>query len=224
MGARGFGGLDEMASCLDDSMVAFALIQISFGTGRLQRSKLVFIHFSGDNAPAIRRGRLNALKSDVVRLISHAHAYITAHQARDVSIATVIATIQQVLVLEENADADFITVKNYVAGQEKAEKMRRQNAEKRAREQSEARAARKKQESIELEDNPHALILDLYADDVAEDASEGKETNEEPLKDKETCDDDKCEQRGSQCNNELQLAEADSEGEESLQWMENRAS
>jgi hypothetical protein len=184
--ACGFGGLDEMAACLDDSMVAFALIRIRFGTGRLQRSKLVFIHFSGDDAPAVRRGRVNALKTDVVRLISHAHAYLTAHLVRDVSIATILNTLHQVLVLEDNEDADFITVKGYVQNQELAEKTKLEAVEIIKLEQIEAKAAsrRKRLESdaaLSFENNPHAIFEDRD-DDVDEELIEEEEQQKDEEK------------------------------------------
>jgi len=65
--SAGGGAINEMRHCLSlhSSSVLFGLLRICFGTGRLQRTKYVFIHAVGENVSALKRGKSAAMRSHV---------------------------------------------------------------------------------------------------------------------------------------------------------------
>jgi len=62
---RGGGGVEEMATFLRDEEVMWGLLRFELGSGSFARTKIVLLHFNGDDCPALRRSKLNALTGSV---------------------------------------------------------------------------------------------------------------------------------------------------------------
>jgi len=81
--ASGTGGLEELRSKLDDTMVCRALVQIQVGSGMFARSKLVSIRFNGHTAPRLLRGWSNARSKDAASLLGASHASVEVTRTKD---------------------------------------------------------------------------------------------------------------------------------------------
>ena len=66
---HGGGGVDEMASYLDDTKMMYGLLQVVIGSGFLARSKYVFVTFAGDACHGRVRMRLAARRGEARELL-----------------------------------------------------------------------------------------------------------------------------------------------------------
>jgi len=65
----GMHGADEMQALLDDVQVQFAVVRFELGSGSFRRQKVVFVHFNGEDCPAVKRGRLNCCTAEAQRIL-----------------------------------------------------------------------------------------------------------------------------------------------------------
>lgn len=56
----GNGSVNQMAQTLRDDQVCFGMLRMGFGKGQFRRSKWIFVKFSGERVPALKRGLANA--------------------------------------------------------------------------------------------------------------------------------------------------------------------
>jgi len=63
----GDGSFEEMRECIaaHPSQVAFGVLRMGFGVGRLRRTKHIFVHVVGPGVPAVRRGQENARRPQI---------------------------------------------------------------------------------------------------------------------------------------------------------------
>ncbi|CAE7947096.1 unnamed protein product [Symbiodinium sp. KB8] len=88
---------------LKDDSVAWALLRWEVGSGTFVRSKLVAIHFNGDEVPTVRRGRLNARSAEVLGLLGEAHATIEVKCKEDLHLDFVCERLMKVLTSDSMA-------------------------------------------------------------------------------------------------------------------------
>eukprot|EP00931_Biecheleriopsis_adriatica_P118858 TRINITY_DN9416_c0_g2_i1.p1 TRINITY_DN9416_c0_g2~~TRINITY_DN9416_c0_g2_i1.p1 ORF type:complete len:1068 (+),score=185.46 TRINITY_DN9416_c0_g2_i1:39-3242(+) len=84
--AAGTGGLEELRDYLEDTAVSWALLRWEVGSGTFARSKLVAVHFNGDDVPVVRRGKLNARTREVLANLGEVHASIEVKRKEDFSV------------------------------------------------------------------------------------------------------------------------------------------
>lgn len=94
--ASGTGGLEELRSKLDDTMVCRALVQIQVGSGVFARSKLVSIRFNGHTAPRLLRGWSNARSKDAASLLGASHASVEVTRTKDLKFDLLPEQVQAV--------------------------------------------------------------------------------------------------------------------------------
>eukprot|EP00435_Cladocopium_sp_Y103_P068587 s42_g31.t2 len=93
----GAGGVEELCEQLRDDVVAWALLRWEVGSGTFVRSKLVAIHFNGEEVPAVRRGRLNARSGEVMALLGEAHATLEVKRKEDLHLNFICERLMKVL-------------------------------------------------------------------------------------------------------------------------------
>ena len=65
---RGMGGVDELATSLDETKVSFGLVPCTVGSGALARTKYVFLIFGGKKCPMVKRMRWMEKKGAAVEV------------------------------------------------------------------------------------------------------------------------------------------------------------
>jgi|EP00670_Eutreptiella_braarudii_P001633 hypothetical protein len=73
---RGSGGVDEMKEFCNEAAVQWGLVCFTFGSGTFKRHKNIFVHFNGQNVGAVKRGKFNSQKSDVIDQLGSTHSDI----------------------------------------------------------------------------------------------------------------------------------------------------
>eukprot|EP00434_Breviolum_minutum_P000802 symbB.v1.2.000706.t1/scaffold40.1/size395337/10 len=127
----GAGGVEELCEHLTDDVVAWALLRWEVGSGTFVRSKLVAIHFNGEEVPAVRRGRLNARSGEVMALLGEAHATLEVKRTEDLSLNFMCERLMKVLTadaMEKSMSAEALRkdYENLIATQ----KMRKASSQK----------------------------------------------------------------------------------------------
>ncbi|CAK8990382.1 unnamed protein product [Durusdinium trenchii] len=115
--AAGTGGVEELCEHLADDTVAWALLRWEVGSGTFVRSKLVAIHFNGEEVPAVRRGRLNARSGEVLAMLGKAHATLEVKRKEDLHLDFMCERLMKVLtadVMEKSMSAEALR-KDYEA-------------------------------------------------------------------------------------------------------------
>ncbi|CAK9035086.1 unnamed protein product [Durusdinium trenchii] len=115
--AAGTGGVEELCEHLADDTVAWALLRWEVGSGTFVRSKLVAIHFNGEEVPAVRRGRLNARSGEVLAMLGEAHATLEVKRKEDLHLDFMCERLMKVLtadVMEKSMSAEALR-KDYEA-------------------------------------------------------------------------------------------------------------
>lgn len=65
----GSGGAEEMAKYMHGTEVLWAVVVVQTGAGLTRRDRFVFVHFSGPDVPAVRRGKANGMTTQVQNLV-----------------------------------------------------------------------------------------------------------------------------------------------------------
>ncbi|CAJ1436375.1 unnamed protein product [Effrenium voratum] len=113
----GAGGLEELNAQLSDDAVGWALLRWEVGSGTFVRSKLVAIHFNGEDVPVVRRGRLNARSGEVMAMLGEAHATLEVKRKEDLHLDFVCERLMNVLTsdaMEKSMSAEALR-KDYEA-------------------------------------------------------------------------------------------------------------
>jgi hypothetical protein len=71
--------VDEMLNDLDPKKVLAGILRMSFGTGRFKRTKWIAIWWSGEEVSAVQRGKLNAMKGAMTKMLA---PYTLIHTAQ----------------------------------------------------------------------------------------------------------------------------------------------
>lgn len=73
----GSGGIDEMGKMTSDDHACFGVTQISIGSGSFERTKLIFLDFSAEQASPMQRSKLATSMSKIKTQIGSTHATYT---------------------------------------------------------------------------------------------------------------------------------------------------
>lgn len=103
--AAGEGGIEEMAVHLDDREVVWALLRFDLGSGSFARGKVVLLHFNGDDCPAVKRARANALTGQVKAQLTgdHTdgfHASIQLTRREEVTTENIVSMVSDCFVVD----------------------------------------------------------------------------------------------------------------------------
>jgi len=101
--AVGAGGVEELCEKLDDGSICWALLRFEVGTGSFARVKFVSVHFNGEDAPAVRRGRLNARTKEALELFGQVHASFEVKRVEEMTIDALCARLLPMMI----TDADI---------------------------------------------------------------------------------------------------------------------
>jgi len=105
-GRDGVEGLQEL---VDEAAVQWALIRFELGGGSFVRHKLVFLHFNGEDCPAMRRGQANSLTSEAQNLLRKGnqegfHASLSLTRKSEVTVSEILDRVSNFFVKD---DIDF---------------------------------------------------------------------------------------------------------------------
>eukprot|EP00746_Dinoflagellata_sp_MGD_P077417 gnl/MRDRNA2_/MRDRNA2_31064_c0_seq1.p1 gnl/MRDRNA2_/MRDRNA2_31064_c0~~gnl/MRDRNA2_/MRDRNA2_31064_c0_seq1.p1 ORF type:complete len:536 (+),score=108.36 gnl/MRDRNA2_/MRDRNA2_31064_c0_seq1:510-2117(+) len=105
--AGGALSVDEMRESLEmhADNVLFGLVRLSFGVGRLQRTKHVFVHASGVNVSAVMRGRLGGERPKMEQAMkSFVGAFLSMEvtQPEDFTLEEVIGRVRRAAAIDDD--------------------------------------------------------------------------------------------------------------------------
>lgn len=91
----GAGGIEEMQRSLpaDDNMVLFALLDFKIGSGTFARMKNVAMHFNGERTKNILKGRTNAQRKKVEKVIGSVNGSFQICHASECHVDTVLEKV-----------------------------------------------------------------------------------------------------------------------------------
>lgn len=89
----GNGSLKQMSDWLAPGQVLYGLVRVGFGTGEYRQSKLVFVHWSGEETPATDRSGHDALEEEMRGLLQPNHVVISSSSTAEMETAAVLAKI-----------------------------------------------------------------------------------------------------------------------------------
>ena len=113
--AAGGGSLPELNDFLDDGKVLYGYVRLAFGTGQFRRTKWMFLRWSGEATPVMKRAQGNDVEG-AMKLLLEPHALsVNATSKDDTATQAVINLIQKVIV-SDNTDADEYSVNSFKAG------------------------------------------------------------------------------------------------------------
>lgn len=127
----GGGSLEEMKSTsLPSNEVLFGLLRMGFGRGAFRRTKLVFLHWSGEDVPALKRGQLNAHEEAIRKLVGATNVNHFATSIDELDLSELIEKVKNKVVLDgeacENMD-DLYSLESFlVATEEDGEALKRE--------------------------------------------------------------------------------------------------
>jgi len=105
VGAGG-GGVEELAKYLSDAEVLWAMLRFELGSGSFMRSKVVLVHFNGEDCPAVKRARSNSLINEVKNALRSSndgdnfHACIELKRADEVTAENVLAIVSEYFIID----------------------------------------------------------------------------------------------------------------------------
>jgi len=102
--AGGGGFLDEMRECMyaHQDTVLFGILRVVFGAGKVKRTKHVFVHVIGERTPAVRRGRLSAVRPQMRQVFAE-----FAECSLNIEVSNCVDFTQQ-LVIEKARSAGVV--------------------------------------------------------------------------------------------------------------------
>jgi len=112
----GSGGIDEMHDLLDDedASVQWAFLKFELGSGAFRRSKQLFLHINGAQAPAMARGRANQYTPAVQNYLRSPatngagskgfHASLTVQSKEEVTTEQLLSRVMSFLVSDDLGD------------------------------------------------------------------------------------------------------------------------
>jgi hypothetical protein len=102
--AKGNGGAAELQSHLDDKQCQFGLLKVSYvadedaalGFNDSLREKYVFFSFAGENAPALKRGKISVHKADLKKVFREFAVEVQATEKSELSQENVTHLVKRV--------------------------------------------------------------------------------------------------------------------------------
>jgi len=129
----GGGGVEEMCNSLESDQVYFGLVRMGFGKGVFRRCKLIFIHYSGEDVNALRRGKLNAEEESMRRIVGSVNLSQFAATRDELNLSDLIERVKNTTLLDGEANdnaSDLYSLESYmVAVEEDSEAMKREFAD-----------------------------------------------------------------------------------------------
>ena len=129
----GGGGVEEMCNSLESDQVYFGLVRMGFGKGVFRRCKLIFIHYSGEDVNALRRGKLNAEEESMRRIVGSVNLSQFAATREELNLSDLIERVKNTTLLDGEANdnaSDLYSLESYmVAVEEDSEAMKREFAD-----------------------------------------------------------------------------------------------
>lgn len=100
----GTKGIEEMCRYMEDCEVMWAIVRFEFGTGAFKRTKMLFLHFNGEETPVVRRGKANA-KTELVREFLRGkdgvfHCSIQRLMVSELTIENVMEEVSKTIVID----------------------------------------------------------------------------------------------------------------------------
>eukprot|EP00397_Hematodinium_sp_SG-2012_P000354 GEMP01000354.1.p1 GENE.GEMP01000354.1~~GEMP01000354.1.p1 ORF type:complete len:1705 (+),score=411.12 GEMP01000354.1:160-5274(+) len=105
----GDGGVSEMRDYVDDERVLWSLLRFTTGEGAFERVKFIILHLNGDKTPIIRRGRHNARKDEVLRLMGDVHASLEFTLKEELTLDALCCKLLPLFSLDVNSNSDRIS-------------------------------------------------------------------------------------------------------------------
>lgn len=112
----GSSGLEEMREFMWNCEVVWALVRLEFGSGSFARSKCVFLHFTGKDAPPLKRGKANSMTEKLRKAVeegSPVHASIHFEQVSDVTLENVIGEAGKNMVIDSMPSGAVASMKEH---------------------------------------------------------------------------------------------------------------
>ena len=84
----------------------YGLIRMGFGMGKFRREKWIFVHWTGEMTPPVRRGRWNAAKSKLHEALAPVSVDIEATCQDDLTVEKVIDKVRRAAVVDGETKGD----------------------------------------------------------------------------------------------------------------------
>lgn len=101
-------GLEEFTSCLDSGRVQFGVIRFELGSGAFMRSKYCFVHFVGQGVPAVKRGKHNARKEEIMAAMQGSHTDISFTSIREVTVDAILQHMLSTIGADEGGEGGTV--------------------------------------------------------------------------------------------------------------------
>lgn len=106
----GAGSVDEMRECAlkHQDTVMFGILRISLGSGPLKRNHYLSVHIVGADVPAVQRGRMNSLRSEMeVQFDSLCNCQVELNNvaAEDLTLEHVVERLQGIVEADLSVEA-----------------------------------------------------------------------------------------------------------------------
>jgi hypothetical protein len=85
---------------LKEDLVAYGIVRLGFGSGKLRRTKHIFVSFCGSKAPIASRAKFAGAKGRMRLALGHAHMEMQASTPDELSLAAVIAKVKSSSVID----------------------------------------------------------------------------------------------------------------------------
>jgi hypothetical protein len=99
--AAGGGSIPEMAGYLPPDNVLYAYVRLGFGSGDFRRTKWMFFRWSGEDTPAMQRGRANAVEEPMSMVLNPHHISLSASDAWEAETDTILEQIRTKIVSDD---------------------------------------------------------------------------------------------------------------------------
>jgi len=110
--------VDEMLKDLDPTKVLAGVVRMSFGKGRFKRTKWIAIWWSGEKVSAMKRGKLNAMKGAMTKMMAPYTLMHTAQCPDDITLETLIQKVHDYCTIDGKGEhgEDLYTVEAFMEG------------------------------------------------------------------------------------------------------------
>jgi len=108
--------VDEMLNDLDPKKVLGGIVRMSFGTGRFKRTKWISIWWSGEEVSAMQRGKLNAMKGAMTKMLAPYTLMHTAQTLDDINLEILIKKVHDYCTIDGKGEhgEDLYTVEAFM--------------------------------------------------------------------------------------------------------------
>eukprot|EP01043_Picozoa_sp_COSAG02_P003711 COSAG02_NODE_92_length_37588_cov_135.916242_38_plen_358_part_00 len=103
-------GLDEFRSCLDSRRVQFGVIRFELGSGAFMRSKYCFVHFVGGDVAAVKRGKHNARKEEIMAAMQGSHTDISFTSVQEVTVDAILQHMLSTIGADEGGEGGAVDI------------------------------------------------------------------------------------------------------------------